>query len=548
MDEPTASPQVPLSLGQAFLQRDRILIAILLLFAAVLHAWVIAHTEVAARDSIAFIRYAWQLEHEPTINVMKKELHPPLYPLMVLAVSFPVRHIWHGSEVLLMQYSAQVASTLSGLLLIFPMFYLGKELFDRRVGFWSALLFQCLPVGSRALSDGLTEGLFLLWIALGLLLSLRAFRNGSWLSFGLIGSCGGLAYLTRPEGVLLPVAAAFVLLTIRAAVETAWSGRRKLACLASLTTIALAVSLPYMIVIGGVTNKTTGKWIFQGFGPRAHAAESVRAPNERPAPAPLLAGFVEDWKEYRHVGNLSGAFGAICQETGKSFHYIAWFPALLGLWWFRALWHERTGVRVILVLCLVHLLLLFRVGIVAGYVSERHTLLMVLCFCPWAIAGTFEIVARVSAWGDCLRLGRFIPSWQRQRGTAEVAVVALLVLSGLPGSLKPLHSNRAGHRAAGAWLAEHARPWDNIFDPFCWAEYYSGRVFCKASDVPPGESVMQYIVMDTANHHSRIPQLDEARRRIVGAPIRFHWPDPATGQPPTVQIYEVLEGSKVAHQ
>ena len=65
------------------------------------------------------------------------------------------------------------------MLLIVPMFYLGKDLFDRRVGFWSALLFQCLPVGSRALSDGLTEGLFLLLIATGLLLAVGAFRTGS---------------------------------------------------------------------------------------------------------------------------------------------------------------------------------------------------------------------------------------------------------------------------------------------------------------------------------------------------------------------------------
>ena len=264
MDEQNLAQQTTSAPRRSWLQYDGALLAFLLLFSAGLHAWVIANTEVAARDSIAFIRYAWRLQHDAVPNVLRNELHPPLYPLTVLAVSIPLRQIYHGPDVLLMQYSAQVASTLAGLLLIFPMFYLGKQLFNRQVGFWSALLFQCLPVGSRALSDGLTEALFFLFIATGLLLALQAFRSGSALCCGLIGLCSGLAYLTRPEGAMLLVATGLVLLSVRSVGEAAWTRRQRLRCLASLGTVALTVSIPYMACIGGVTKKTTASGSLSG--------------------------------------------------------------------------------------------------------------------------------------------------------------------------------------------------------------------------------------------------------------------------------------------
>ena len=55
-----------------------------------------------------------------------------------------------------------VASGIASVLLVIPMFYLGKELFNRSVAFWATALFQCHPQAGQALSDGLSEGLFLL--------------------------------------------------------------------------------------------------------------------------------------------------------------------------------------------------------------------------------------------------------------------------------------------------------------------------------------------------------------------------------------------------
>lgn len=64
-----------------------------------------------------------------------------------------------------MQFAGQLTSTLAALLLLYPMYQLGRLLFDRRVGFGAALLFQYLPISSHHLSDGISEALFLLLVA-----------------------------------------------------------------------------------------------------------------------------------------------------------------------------------------------------------------------------------------------------------------------------------------------------------------------------------------------------------------------------------------------
>ena len=63
------------------------------------------------------------------------------------------------------------------MLLVLPVFCLGRELFDRRVGFGTALLLQCVPVSGRILADGLSEALFLLFASSALLWSVRALRR-----------------------------------------------------------------------------------------------------------------------------------------------------------------------------------------------------------------------------------------------------------------------------------------------------------------------------------------------------------------------------------
>src|SRR5437016_4738130 len=90
--------------------RDLGLLALLVVLVFALRVWLLCHTEVAARDSIGFIRYALQFETQSWAEVVRQNHQHPGYPLSVLAVSVPVRQLVDGSPVFTMQLSAQLAS------------------------------------------------------------------------------------------------------------------------------------------------------------------------------------------------------------------------------------------------------------------------------------------------------------------------------------------------------------------------------------------------------------------------------------------------------
>src|SRR5262249_20130028 len=149
---------------------------------------------------------------QPWMEVLRHTEQPPLYALALLGMSVPLRHVMGAPESVLMQTSAQLTSVVAGILLVIPMFLLGKELFDRNVGFWAAVLFQALPATGRFLSDGVSEATFLMLAAVSLCVGVRALRVESILLFGFCGLFAGLAFLTRPEGGLVVAAAGIVLL------------------------------------------------------------------------------------------------------------------------------------------------------------------------------------------------------------------------------------------------------------------------------------------------------------------------------------------------
>src|SRR5262249_25888758 len=150
--------------GPADRRRDWRLLALLLILVLPLRVWLLYNTEVAARDSIGFIRYALQFETKPWKDVLLGNHQHPGFPLAIWAISQPVRAVL-GTDPATLRLSAQLVSLAAGLALLVPMYFLGKELFDRQVGFWAALLFQYLPVSGHHLSDGISEALFLFLIA-----------------------------------------------------------------------------------------------------------------------------------------------------------------------------------------------------------------------------------------------------------------------------------------------------------------------------------------------------------------------------------------------
>jgi 4-amino-4-deoxy-L-arabinose transferase-like glycosyltransferase len=513
-------PETPPSLPNPNkLRRDLGLLAVLLLVAVGLRSWQIAHTEVAARDSIGFIRQAWRLQEQPLMDVVRSSEQHPGYPIMIVAVSWPVRSIVSGSNAATMQLSAQLTSAIAGVLLVFPMFFLGKALFNRSVGFWAALLFQVLPTSSRVLADGLSEGTFLLFAATGLWLGVIALRGQSKLLFGAAGLAGGLAYLTRPEGAAVVAATGMVLLGMQ--LKTAW--RRPWVQLAACAIWLLAgwalLGGPFMAVTGRFTIKNTGIQIMEV----AKVESTAPMPPDQKEPSvkidlPQVSWFNQAWESRWMWG--ARKLGA---ELLKGFFYVAWVPALLALWWFRRRFARSPGQWVLLLVSVAMLLVLFRVATFMRYLSDRHALLLILCGCFWSAAGFLAIGRRFAdlfrTWSESQAQTRkplFAFGWSLVRDPRFWSGLLLVSLTcaTVYKNLEPLHANRQGFRDAGRWIAEHADASDEVYDPYCWTHYYAGRVFLEASpvDIPAGHERVRYVVLEeSGNEHPRLPIVPQAK-------------------------------------
>lgn len=489
---------------RSLLRTDAGLLLLLLLAASGLRGWQLSHTEVTSSDSIAFIRIAWDLQHHPWPEVFRGADRHPGYPLTIAAASMPVRALVSGPDTATMQLSAQLACAAASLLLILPMYYLGRELFDRTTAFGACLLFQFLPSSSRVLGDGLSEGVYLVCAVTALLLATRGLRSGSVLRFILCGVCGGLAYLTRPEGLLVVAATGLVLLAAQAVPAWRRSCGRLVACGLGLTVAAGVVAGPYFLV----TNRLTVKPTANAF--RAVVAQSEARPVDAPPPSAAVPLLAVVWEG---KGNPGWKWGltAVAGSIGKGYFYVAWIPGLLGLWWFRRRFRQVPGTWVLAIVCGVLTLLLWRVAVVFGYVTDRHLLLLTLCGCFWVAAGLRELPHRLTGVVPYLPT-RFRESCRRvieSRRTPTVVLV-LLVAAMLPKNLAPLNADKVGFRAAGIWLAGHAGPEDGVIDPYGWPSYFAGRMLVDApTDPSPGTT--RYVVLQyPTSEHSLRPRMPEA--------------------------------------
>jgi hypothetical protein len=237
---------------------------------------------------------------------------------------------------------------------------------------------------------------------------------------------------------------------------------------------------------------------------------------------------------------------AVLSELIKGFHYLAWLPALFGIAWGWKRLHRRPEAWLIALVCLVHAFILWRLTMVAGYVSERHVLLLVLAGCFPAVTGLREMPGRLARWRAQISLGS-------SRTPQQVPVWSLVLLLGmagicLPKTLQPIHPDRVGHRMAGLWLASQAGLHDVILDGhFGWAHFYAGRL--SARDRPPaagpGRWTTYYVVKGRSRERpnaygptNAVADVTVAQIKALGGKIVYRWPEQAPAARADVVVWK----------
>lgn len=512
--------------------------------AVAVHLWLMSHTALTARDSLGFARHALCFETpsavpveqgerpKTTIDLIRESEHPPGYPLVIWGTYKVVSLVSTEPVADRALLSAQLANALAAVLLVVPTYLIGRLLFSRNVGFAAALLFQVLPVPARITSDGLTEGVYLLATSTAVFLAVRAIITPRISSFVLCGLATGASYLVRPEGLMIfagPAALVFWLGLARR-----WPRDLAFARLAALFVGVCLVAVPYMALIGKLTNKPSGQELQNPFGPPRTIYH--QGANTVPA-APSGPLFAEWWNDARDSGQSQNAWAvkSVFKEISKGANYVVWPLAVFAVLALRRKFAAEPGPWVLVVLIACNLTLLLYLAARVGYVSERHTLLLTLLACQLAAAG-LPLLA--------VSLGQVFPSAERLgvRVTAAT-LLAALVLGSLPFALKTMHPNREGHKHAGRWLAANTQDDEAVVDPFCWAAWYAGRTLYRSSDYNPPVSRATYIVLENTSTtpHSRLPTLQEAKQLAThpSARVVYHWPENVPEKDAAVHVVKI---------
>lgn len=218
------------------------ILSLILAFAFALRIFLIIYPEVIHNDGIEYIRHAKQISSGDWTGGKA----PPLYPALVAFNYSFIRNY---------ELAGILVSVIFGSLLVFPIFYLGRELFNEKTGVLAAIFASVHPFLYIHSGSVLTESTYHFLLATSVLFGWKAFCEGKLQHLLLFSLSTTFAYLTRPEAIgFLFVFSIWVLFFNPPNGRRYWIKRVGMILLGVLAFIIF--SSPYLIQI----RKETGRW------------------------------------------------------------------------------------------------------------------------------------------------------------------------------------------------------------------------------------------------------------------------------------------------
>ena len=407
--------------------------------AIAVRAFTWSRSEAIMNDGPAFLRIAWNLGNGRWSEALAHPYHP-LYPLLIAAVQplFGASRAW---EVGSWETAGVAVSIASGGVAVWFLYDFLRRSFGGWVPAVGALLLAVHPYAVPYSSDVQSEGVYL---ALFLGAVGRAWRALEAPSFGRAAAAGllsGLAYLTRPEGLGVAVAAValMALLTLRGLrAPRAFGGFA-----AGVALGASLVVLPYVVALdrsAGELRLTRKKSLvtiatlderslerserLYGLGPEPGAPESP-------------------WHKWgRRVGHGTSEVLGAARHAFRPDH---WVLAGLGAWAVGG----SPGLRAAFLATIVGLYgaVLFGLQLTAGYVSMRHALPPLVPLLGYVALGV-PVLGRGLLALPRLALRRGPPT----PGVALATGLAVVMVASTVMATRPQRPERAAARAASEWL------------------------------------------------------------------------------------------------
>ncbi len=426
----------------------------LLIFSFLIRIPLLIYPEVIHVDGVLYVRHARQILSWDWSVGRTHPFYPSLIALFhFLAPTDEIAGIW--------------VSVIFGALLILPVFYLGKAIFDEKVGILAALIASVHPFLYTPSGSVLSESIFHFLLAMSVLFGWYAFQGGRFRDIVLFGLLTSLSYLTRPEGIgFLLVFGGWVLLVNPPGEKRP---RTKKAAIILLACISFLVfSFPYFLQL----KKDTGRWqisnkIAISMGSLSEEEASDAVAKIRETKKITFSSFI---KSPIAVAKKIGA------GTLKSlFQFQQVFNPLLTviLVWGLLLSKGRSlslKSNLYVLSYIVYLLFiihpLFRV-------NRRYTSHVISICLPWAAFAFIELT-------EWLR-----KKWQNEARRKKIPVfllMAVLLILFVQGRWFHPREHRLIQREAGYWMGDHLPRGSKLMAPMPQEAFYAGLGWIKTPD------------------------------------------------------------------
>ena len=400
----------------------------LLAIAFLLRLFLVLQPEVIHNDGTAYIHHARQiLSGDWTGGKV-----PPLYPLLIAIFHFctpndELAGIW--------------VSVFFGMLVVLPVFYLGKEILNEKVGTISALFAVVHPFLYMSSGSVLTESTYHFLLATSVLFGWKAFSTNKFYNILLFSLFATLAYLTRPEAIgFLFVFSIWVILINPPQGKRHWTRRVGIILLSLFCFLAFAS--PYLIQV----RKETGRWeiskkasVSIGSFSEEESVPSIDTIKKR---GMTISSLVKH--PLAALGKVGVGFFQSLYKFQQGFNPLLFFFAMVG---FVPLLRKDSPYSLKGNLYLVSYLVFF-FGFVFPFfwITPRYTSQMITIALPWAALGFLKSA-----------------KWLHQRLRCRVsgmkfgAILLILILIGLFIQGRVIHprSHRFIQREVGLWMKDH---------------------------------------------------------------------------------------------
>ncbi len=433
-------------------------VAWLLMAVTALLVWRVSRAEVISADGLRYTTQAKKIATGDWQGGLVGSVDHPMYPLQIAAVwtmvGMPDTPVgW--------QNAAWTASLIHGILIVIPLYCMGRSLFGDHVAWLGVAAFYAVPHTSQILADALSESTFLHFWCWSVAFALEFLKRGrpGWLAG--VAVSGAMAYWTRPEGLLICIALGLTILVTPLLPRTRIDWPRLGRVLAMLGLATAIFSVPVILSRGSIgTKPAIAKVIGLEKRAAAHAVERERPLNPNQTE-------LETW---------ALAVSAFYRATKEATTTVGLILAVVGLltWKRQNAASARSGLLILFILSLSAVALI-RLHATQGYCAPRHTMVPSQILLIATGAGLFWVSSRAM---QILARMKWIPDGiQAQPGPAIwLAIASIWCISQAQAFMKPIGNDALGYKLAGEYLQKQiGNPTEPIIDLTGWAPFYANH-------------------------------------------------------------------------